>query len=166
MANTQLLKTIIEPALGKLFLQKYEATLVPIKSLLEMDFDLIAYSHKYKMLMVCEITTSGFYGNRGNFHIGANRKLADCFARFIIVHDNTEQIILDVNKSNPNLNVEKVECHFIIPKGAQFISALGWRKKLLSRGTMHLDELEISATELEVLKNVLASAKNEMIRGK
>src|SRR5580700_3245204 len=86
MAQTNVLKYVIQPELADSFLRKHEAIEIRIRRLLGMEPDLVAYSARSNVLWVCEITASGFLGKGdGDFHIGASRKFCEGFAKLSIV---------------------------------------------------------------------------------
>ena len=99
MANTEKLKTIIEPELAELFLKKHSARRLLPGRLLGMDCDVVAYSESNRVLWFCEITTSGFLGKgKSDFHVGAVRKFCEGFSKFFILRSHQEKVREDIQK--------------------------------------------------------------------
>ena len=160
MANTQAFK-LVEKELRQLFIKKHKAKLISCGRILGMEFDLVAYSEEKKCLYIGEITASGYYGNQGKFHIGGARKLAESFSKCYLIKNNIENAGIEIRRSNPGLKWKKVGCYFIIPKGSEFITALGYRKKLLEAGIMNLEEYNLSAEMQDVLEKALKESREE-----
>lgn len=171
MANTNGLKKIVEPDLINSFKQKYGCELIslPSKSIknifLEMEPDLIGFDKENCVLFIGEITTSGYFGQRGkNFHIGAVRKLAEAFSKFYLFHmeENREKIFRNIQKVQSNVQPQLLSCHFIVPERSRFIKALGYRERLFQTGIMKLDELPISSNAMMVMDETLKKSIDEM----
>ncbi|MDP3105184.1 MAG: hypothetical protein Q8M95_11325 [Candidatus Methanoperedens sp.] len=169
MANTNRLKKEVEPEIINLFCKENDCNLVSfnpkskIKEIfLGMDPDLVAYDKNKKILYIGEITTSGYDGNRGNFHIGAVRKFAEIFSKFYLCKIEKNEIFRRIEKLKPEYTFESISCHLIVPKGSKFIKALGYRKKLLETGIMSLDEISLSDKVEKIMHEVLDSSRSEM----
>lgn len=160
MANTQALK-LVEKELKQLFVEKHKANIISCGRILGMEFDLIAYSAEKKCLLVGEITVSGYYGNQGKFHIGGARKLSESFSKFFLIKNDMTNTSIEICRNNPKLEWNKVECYFIIPMGSEFITALGYRKKLLEIGIMNLEEYKLTPKTQDILEKTLREAREE-----
>lgn len=58
--------------------------------------------------------------------------------------------------------VNDIICHFIVPEGARFIKALGYRAKLFETGIMKLDKIKLTDENEQLMIQVLMRAKQEM----
>ena len=163
MANTQLLKTKIEPELAGGFLLAHDAVRIAPGPLLGMQPDLVAYSIETRILWVCEITVSGFLG-KGDalFHVGASRKFCEGFAKFSILNRLGREAKNQIAEAThtPHIVEARMECRFVVPTGSRFIQALGWRKQLV--GTiMQVEEIELSPASREEMIQVLLASRLE-----
>lgn len=160
MANTQLLLKIVEPALKKEFIKKYNVReLKNIKSLLGTYPDFIGYKrNNEKILVLGEITVSGFYGHNGkNFHLGATRKLADSFLKLFILKNKLAEINIKFNTE-----YDDVEIYFIYPDKSLFMEALGYRESIFKLGFIKAP-VKIKKSTIMIIDEILQKAKNEMI---
>lgn len=173
MANTNKLKTVIEPDLISGFYKKYQCSKLSLKKkdlnqvFLEMEPDLVAYDKKRSILYVGEITVSGYNGQRGkDYHVGAVKKLAESFSKFYLIklEENIQVITKKIKELIPNFSFEKISCHFIVPKGSRFIKALGYRKRLFETGIMLLDVIPLSKDSKEIMLTILHESKQEMMK--
>ena len=162
MANTEQLKTVVEPELADLFLKGHTAQRLRPGRVLGMDCDLIAYSESDHILWFCEITTSGFLGKGDkDFHVGAVRKFCEGFAKFSLVRYHESQVRQIIRAKAPSIISTGLRCRFVVPKGSRFIRALGWRKQLLDMGIMDLEELELSPSSQALTEAILLQARGE-----
>ncbi len=171
MANTNELKMIVEPELIHFFCEKNELTQLDIKRVQvkqifnEMEPDLIAYSARHKTLYVGEVTTSGYLGQkRGDFHVGAVKKVFEAFSKFYLFFDDFENIVKRITRYIPAIEIDNLKCVFIVPQGSKFINALGYRKKLFEKGYMTLETIELSSATRELMIRVLNESKNENMK--
>ena len=167
MANTNLLKTVIEPEIVEIFCNKYQLQKInlpkyKIKQIFDdMEPDLLGYHAIDNTLYIGEITTSGYMGQRGrDFHIGAVKKVFEAFCKFYLIHDD-ENIMMKVSEHIDNIKIESIKCFFIVPKGSRFINALGYRKRLFEKGIMDLETIDLSIETHEIMLRVLMDSKNE-----
>jgi hypothetical protein len=142
-----------------------------IKSIFSnMEPDLIAYDKVKKVLHIGEITTSGYYGHKNkDFHLGATKNVFEAFSRFYIFLKNEEfsnQIKNKIIDFKPEILVNKIECHFVVPEGSRFIKALGYRGMLLNAGIMSLNQVNLSDKTKRIMKQVLQNSKKEMLKKK
>lgn len=175
MANTNELKTVVEPELIPGFCKKYlcEKLFFSKNELynifLEMEPDLVAYDGNKGILYIGEITVSGYNGQRGrDFHIGGARKFAECFSKFYLLkhmEENSQEISKRMGMLKPEYHFKTISCHLIVPEGSRFIKALGYRKKLLETGIMSLDEISLSEITKGTMLKILENATNEKTRG-
>lgn len=171
MANTNELKTVVEPELIQFFCEKNELTQLDInraqvKQIFnEMEPDLIAYSTQHKTLYVGEVTTSGYLGQkRGDFHVGAVKKIFEAFSKFYLFFDDFENIVKRIAWYIPTMKIDNLKCVFIVPQGSRFINALGFRKRLFEKGYMTLETIELSPATKELMIRVLLESKNENMK--
>ncbi|MCY6354362.1 hypothetical protein [Clostridium sp. ZS2-4] len=124
---------------------------------------MISYDEKKGVLYVGEITTSGYLGkNNKDFHIGAVKKVFEAFSKFYLLHKEEKHIFSEILNYYPLIKPNKLQCFFIVPKGARFINALGYRKKLFETEYMTLEEIELSQENKEVMLEVLNNTRCEM----
>lgn len=172
MANTNELKSIIEPDIIDGFCRNYRCEKLSFarfelkQIFFKMEPDLVAYNKNKQTLYIGEITVSGYNGRRGkDYHVGAVKKLAESFSKYyLFTMNNNRTVILErIKKVYPGYKIKKISCHFIVPEGSKFIKALGWRKQLLGTGIMRLDEISLSIKTKKVMLKVLDSSKKEMM---
>lgn len=170
MANTQILKNEIEPALIKYFVNSANANEINVSSaekkniFLGMEPDVIAYDSKTKTLFIGECTTSGYLGSKlGNWHRGGAYKLSEVFSKATLICSDkfNKKIIMEV-KSRFGISVEKIKCVFIVPKGAAFLKAVGFRKLYFKTGYLDLFEAEINKELKSKILCCLESSRKEM----
>lgn len=162
MANTQILKTVIEPELAGLFLLDHAAQRLQIGPVLGMDCDLIAFSESNHILWFCEITASGFLGRQDkDFHVGAVRKFCEGFSKFSLIRHYELKVRQIVAATYPAVCAAEMRCQFVVPKGSRFIRALGWRQQLLDTGVMSIEEIKLSEASEVVMKDALLRARAE-----
>lgn len=169
MANTNKLKYIVEPVMKRQFCEKYACELIPLSNkqlqiiFSGMEPDVVAISHKNNILHIGEITTSGFMGQKGrDFHIGAVKKISEAFSKFYLILLDKDEIIQRLCKYYNIEAIDKIDCHFIVPEGAKFINALGYREKLFDIGVMKLDIIKLDYENEKLMLQVLMDAKKEM----
>ena len=99
MANTNVLKTVVEQELVQFFCQKNKLEPINLKKSQVKDIfsgmepDLIAYNPTDKTLVIGEVTTSGYMGQKGkDFHVGAVKKVFEAFSKFYLFYDDFENI--------------------------------------------------------------------------
>lgn len=169
MANTNDLKSKIEPAILHAFWRKIGATPIDRTSALfdsfqGMKMDGAGFRPSDKCLVIAEATTSGYLGHgKNDFHTGAVRKLADSFSRFSILNypRNKRAILASASKAT-GMKLREVECHFVVPEGSRFLKALGYRDVLFQMDVMSLTEVRLSPHHRRTLERVLHEAQNEM----
>lgn len=168
MANTNELKTLVEKELLQFFCQKNELiqlnlTRAQVKQIFnDMEPDLIAYGNHDKTLYVGEATTSGYMGQkRGDFHVGAVKKIFEAFSKFYLFFDDFDNIVRGVAKHVPGIDINNLKCVFIVPQGSRFLNALGFRKRLFEKGYMTLETIELSPVTKEEMIRILLESKNE-----
>jgi len=165
MANTQILKEVIEPELAEAFLKQHSARRLTCGRVLGMDYDLIAFSEGDLVLWLCEITASGYLGKGSrDFHVGAVRKFCEGSAKFAIAARHEQDVKNQIRVRYPEISPSEVRCHFIVPQGSRFIRALGWRRQLLGANLMHLEELGLSENSQRLLEQVLLQSRREQDR--
>jgi hypothetical protein len=172
MANTTVLKNIIEPELERGFFLKYghlekmrpKPTNAELRDIfMDMEPDLIGVGSISSILYIGEITTSGYLGSRrGDFHIGAAKKVSEAFSRFSLINHNKTKILQRLHKYYPSLKLHNISCHFIVPEGAPFIKALGYREHLFKVGIMELDKITLPDDVKKLMIGALASSREEM----
>jgi|GEM_PF-1812487 len=169
MANTNLLKTVVEKEMIDAFSKKY--SILPInlskKQMHEifddMEPDLIGYHIQEKALYLGEITTSGYMGQKNrDYHVGAVKKVFEAFSRFYLFHDDFLNIIQRAKKANIGIEIESLKCFFIVPEGSRFIKALGYREKLFKTGHMSLETISLTEEAHSIMLQVLKKSKDEM----
>ena len=169
MANTNKLRTIVEPELIEKFCEKFRCRKLAIsqKDFRDIFFgiqpDFIAYDEKMKILYIGEITVSGFLGRKGkDFHIGGTRKLAEVFSKFYLfnLEKNRFRICQAIGKLS-HINIRNISCHLVVPQDTRFINALGYRTKLFETGIMKLEKLPLSDRCQRIVVEILQSAKEE-----
>jgi hypothetical protein len=159
MANTNGLKEVVEPFMVKEVLKKYEATKLPIKVILEMHPDLLAYT--VDTVIIGEATTSGFNGSkRGNYHAGGIKKLFEAFCKFSILKSHEDEI-LSIFSEETHCSFKKIRYLFIVPKGSKFIDGLGYRQRLLSMNIMELELVKLNPETDRILKDNLKNCQDE-----
>ncbi|MBU3145807.1 hypothetical protein [Clostridium sp. CF012] len=168
MANTNLLKTVVEKELAENFCIKYELEqlTLPQKQMhnifSNMEPDLIGINRNQKTLYLGEITTSGFMGQRGrDYHVGAVKKVAEAFSKFYLFKDDEKNIIRSISNYIPLAEVYNLKCYFIVPEGSKFLNALGYRTKLFEKGYMELEKIKLSKETEDKMIEVLIESKNE-----
>ena len=156
VANTNLLKTVVEPEIIENFCSKHQLQIIKLsrkqmKDVFDdMEPDLIGYHDIDNTLYIGEITTSGYMGQKGHdFHVGAVKKVFEAFCKFYLIHDDEDNTIIKLSKYMDKIRINTIKCFFIVPKGSKFINALGYRKRLFEKGIM------------EVMLRVLMDSKNE-----
>lgn len=166
VANTNLLKTVVEPEIIENFCNKHQLQIIKlskqqIKEVFDdMEPDLIGY--RDNTLFIGEITTSGYMGQKGHdFHVGAVRKVFEAFCKFYLIHDDEEDIIIKLSKYMDKIKIDTIKCYFIVPKGSKFINALGYRKRLFEKGIMDLETIELTSETCKIMLTVLMESKNE-----
>lgn len=169
MANTNLLKTVVEKEIIASFCNKHKLQLIDLskKKMHEifddMEPDLVGYHALDKSLYIGEITTSGYMGQRGrDFHIGAIKKVFEAFSKFHLFHDDMDNIIKRITKTEVGIEIEAIKCFFIVPEGSRFINALGYRKRLFEKGYMSLERIELTEETKTLMIKVLTDSKNEI----
>lgn len=169
MANTNLLKTVVEPELIRLFAEKYKCRVLDLSRtqlkyvFSEMEPDLVAVDNQGVNLYIGEITTSGYLGQRGgDFHIGAARKVTESFAKFYLYKLDSKTIFERLSRYESGLQLTTISNHFIVPQGARFLRALGYRERFLTTENMQLDELILQPRVKNIMMEVLNNSKNEM----
>lgn len=158
MANTQALRTLVEPEIKKKFLEDKNCKDLGIKMLCNTQPDIVAI--RGKTLIIGEITVSGYKGYRGKFHIGATRKLAESSIKLLILKHKKNEI---ANKllNEYKIQITDIELHFVFPENSEFINALGWRENVFALGINKTPVRIDKETEVNIL-NVLNKAKNEV----
>ncbi len=169
MANTNLLKTVVEKEIIKMYCEKHVASQIELSiKMVKFIFDgtepdLVAYRAADRTLHLGEITTSGFQGQKGkNFHIGAVKKVFEAFAKFTLWRDDLDTILQRFRECGIDNEVENVVGSFIVPEGCKFIHALGYRNKLFNKGIMTLEVIPLKPETIEVMLEVHHSAKAEI----
>lgn len=172
MANTNKLRSIVEPALAKEFETKYHCRLLRFSTkelkniFLGMEPDLVAISDDGITLYIGEITTSGFLGRKGkDFHVGGVKKVFEAFSKFYLfsLSDNNATILNRLKHYYPSLESKVVSYHFIVPRGSRFVKALGYREGLFRTGLMHLDLLPLSPNIQNIMEETLNISKDEQM---
>lgn len=168
MANTNLLKTVVEKEMISTFCKKHQIDLLNLSTKQihnifdDMEPDLVGYHELEKTLYLGEITTSGYMGQRGrDFHVGAVKKVFEAFSKFYLFYDDVENIIKKVRRHTSDIEISTIKCFFIVPEGSRFINALGYRKRLFEKGYMDLDTIKLTKDTYEVMIKVLMDSKNE-----
>lgn len=168
MANTNLLKSLVEKEMISTFCQKHQIELLHLSTkqihsiFNDMEPNLIGYQPCQKALYIGEITTSGFLGQRGrDFHVGAVKKVFEAFSKFYLFHDDAENIIKRTNRHFLEVNIESIKCFFIVPEGSKFINALGYRKRLFDKGYMTLETIELTKDTQDIMIKSLMDSRNE-----
>ncbi len=168
MANTNLLKSLVEKEMINTFCQKYQIQLLNLSTrqlhniFNDMEPDLTGYQPSQKALCIGEITTSGYLGQRGkDFHVGAVKKVFEAFSKFYLFHDDTDNIIEKASRHISELNIESIKCFFIVPEGSKFINALGYRKRLFEKGYMDLETIKLTKDTQDVMIKILMDSRNE-----
>lgn len=169
MANTNDLKNIIEPHLKVAFNDKYQCKCIDmtpkdLKYVFNgLEPDLVAVDIDLAMLYVGEITTSGYLGAKGrSFHHGTTKKVFEAFGKFYLIQKDKENILKNISQFYPDIKLSNLSCHFIMPAGAESLTALGYRKRLFEQGIMTLDELKLSEEVNSLMCDILQKASNEM----
>ena len=62
--------------------------------------------------------------------------------------------------------INDIKCHFIVPEGARFIKALGYKANLFKTGIMSLDTIKLSNDSEQLMIQILMRAKEEMGQSK
>lgn len=168
VANTNLLKTVVEPEIIENFCSKHQLQIIKLtknqmKDVFDdMEPDLIGYRDIDNTLFIGEITASGYMGQKGrDFHVGAVKKVFEAFCKFYLIHDDKDNIIIKLSKYMDKIKIDSIKCFFIVPKGSKFINALGYRKRLFEKGIMDLETIELSSETHELMLRVLMESKNE-----
>lgn len=73
-----------------------------------------------------------------------------------------DNILQKLNKYSNVAITSKVDCHFIVPEGARFINALGYRSRLFDTGVMKLDKIKLDGKSEQLIMQILMKAKKEM----
>jgi hypothetical protein len=68
----------------------------------------------------------------------------------------------DAASTEHGLELAHLRCHLIVPKGARFIRALGYRSRFLDLGIMELTEVELPLSDHQIMQDVLSMARGEM----
>lgn len=168
MANTNQLKYIVEPELKGLFCELNNSSLISLSNkqlqhiFNDMEPDLVAINSK-GILHIGEITTSGFMGQKGkDFHIGAVKKIFEAFSKFHLLHMDKAGVLQRLSKYHDLDKAQDIQCHFIVPEGARFIKALGYRAKLFDTGIMKLETIKLTDETEQLMIQILMNAKQEM----
>lgn len=169
MANTNDLRIIVEPHLKAVFVEKYQCNSMDLSSKdLKYVFDglepdLVACDKNIGLLYIGEITTSGYLGAKGrSFHHGTVKKVFEAFGKFYLMQTDKENILRRFTEFSPGIKLLNISCHFIMPAGAQALTALGYRQKLFEQGVMKLEELMLSKEVNMLMCEILKKASQEM----
>jgi hypothetical protein len=128
-----------------------------------MEPDLVGADSISSTLYIGEITTSGYLGGRGrDFHIGAVKKVFEAFSKFYLFTHNKNEILQRLSKYYPDLQLNNISCHFIVPAGSAFIKSLGYRRRLFDVSIMKLDELLLPDEIRNMMIDTLKSSRQEM----
>lgn len=169
MANTNDLRIVVEPHIKSLFIEKYQCndlnlSAKDLKYIFEgLEPDLVACDKNKGLLYIGEITTSGYLGAKGrSFHHGTVKKVFEAFGKFYLMQIDTENILKRFAELFPDIKLSNISCHFIMPAGAEALTALGYRKKLFEQGVMKLEELTLSKEVNILMCEILKKAAKEM----
>lgn len=173
MANTNQLKYIIEQELKRNFCDKNDCELITLSNkelqhiFNDMEPDLVAIDKNSGTLHIGEITTSGFMGHRDkDYHIGAGKKVFEAFSKFYLLLMDKGAVIQRLSKYHDFEAINNIKCHFIVPEGARFIKALGYKAKLFKTGIMSLDTIKLTNDSEQLMIQILIRAKEEMGQSK
>ena len=124
----------------------------------KMELDIIGYSNRDKNLFLGEFTASGFFGLNGkDYHIGANRKLAESFLKLYICRQKEGEIKKYFNE----YRIDKIRYIFAVPKGALFLNGLTFQKEIFGLSFLELKQIEINSESKDRLERSYKSARAE-----
>ncbi|MBK9497784.1 MAG: hypothetical protein IPO06_00110 [Leptospiraceae bacterium] len=162
MANTKLLKEQIEPKLRAIFVNENQIDLLNnVHEILGTQPDVIG--EKENILYLGEITVSGYLGStKGDFHIGATRKLAESFLKLFILKKQKKKLEKELaDKYNFIRNYADIQLYFIYPENARFMKALGYREFIFDSGAIKKYPIHLDNESEALLNDVLNNARNE-----
>ncbi len=171
MANTNKLKIVEQEMIDTFYkINKVMSVKLSTKQkksiFLGMVPDLVAYAKRKKMLYIGEITTSGYFGQRGkDFHLGAVRKIFEAFSKFYLIKRKIDISNLRSKLKAIGTNIQEfneIKCHFIVPEGARFLNAFGFRKELFNAKIMDLNIIRLSPELQKIMEDTLRKSINEM----